>query len=110
MNPMWLRAEQSFSHDAIRFYCRINNNVLTSGNFVPQENEGSLYDPFLQIKMDEDSIDALKQLMTDLWNMGLRPLGIASKDEAIINMAKHLEDMRHIAFGQLKQQLPEGDK
>ena len=44
-----------------------------------------------------------QKLMDDLWNAGIRPVDVKSKvSDNQTDMARHLQDMRALAFGSIK--------
>ena len=52
------------------------------------------------------SYEAATLLLTDLWVAGFRPTGVEHATDAAQNMARHLEDMRAIAFDKLRVAKP----
>lgn len=51
--------------------------------------------------------DRAQQLIDDLWGAGLRPTQGKQSEGVTAAQARHLEDMRSIAFGKLNMEKPE---
>lgn len=83
-------------------YCLYLLDILPSGlarvclpfSFGPEVPEGGLFgDPTARLSQKE-----LEYLMTELWNLGIRPHGWQRNDGELGATKFHLEDMRKLVF------------
>ena len=91
-----LRAVSAPWHGGVELLIR-QGNAFGVNVVMETKEPGMMVDPTLRIGMDEAQL-----LMDDLWNAGLRPTEGAGSAGSLRATEKHLQDMRKIAFKQLK--------
>lgn len=81
-NPAW---------NSLDIHLRQDKTIATSINYVDIE-PGRFYEPVIKLADDQ-----AEQLMTELWNAGVRPRNMQNVHGELNATKYHLEDMRKLA-------------
>lgn len=84
-----------FWGDEFELHGRIKTPAQISSilGIVVPHTPGEYSEPFIRLKRDE-----AQQLMDELWNAGVRPVGAAGSMGQLEAIKYHLEDMRKLAL------------
>lgn len=99
--PLQIMARREDWDEGISLYMRQQTvgmgSMIAAPVVMVKKEMGERVEPFLRIGIQEG-----QQLMDELWQCGLRPTEGTGSAGSLKATEKHLDDMRKIAFGLLK--------